>query len=351
MRTIAMRLVLTAAASMTVAALTGCTADAGAGAAERPATAVSLAQLSVGTRGELPVCDAASEATVAYVADEKKLLACIGGSWTDVVFQTGATGATGATGPAGGAGIAGQAGIAGSPGDAGVPGVNGTNGAPSLIKLTTLAMGDTHCAFGGLQIDVGVDGNHSGALDAGEITQTAYVCAPVLPVRPRLVFTTSQTFDGNLGGIAGADAKCQAAASTNVALAGKTFRAWLSDSVATPTSRLAHDGAFVRLDGVQVAASWFRLLSSYVYSPGYTLDAPFSIDESGAPVSGEAWTGTGSNGLRYGEDPSNGVCGDWTDASDASIGLTGWTTAPNSGWTAWDQSTCSTLAHLYCFEE
>src|SRR6185312_9164199 len=58
------------------------------------------------------------------------------------------------------------------------------------------------------------------------------------PPTQMTVFLTSGRFTGDLGGLAGADALCQGAAS-NGQLAG-TFKAWLSDDLASAASRFTH---------------------------------------------------------------------------------------------------------------
>ncbi|MDP1827909.1 MAG: choice-of-anchor Q domain-containing protein [Archangium sp.] len=58
----------------------------------------------------------------------------------------------------------------------GEPGAAAANGRSSLSKLTVLAVGDTHCAFGGAQLDVGLDDDGDGGLAATEIDSTAYLC-------------------------------------------------------------------------------------------------------------------------------------------------------------------------------
>jgi len=75
-------------------------------------------------------------------------------------------GVTGPTGPAG---------PTGPQGPAGVPGAMGAPGAISLVKLTPEPM-SPNCPAGGNRVDVGVDSNGNGILDAAEVTQTAYVC-------------------------------------------------------------------------------------------------------------------------------------------------------------------------------
>ena len=78
-------------------------------------------------------------------------------------------------------------------------------------------------------------------------------CSPT----PKRVFVTSSTFDGNLGGLAGADVKCQGAATT-AGLPG-TFRAWLSDSTTSASARLTHSALpYALVNDVQVADDFDR---------------------------------------------------------------------------------------------
>jgi hypothetical protein len=83
----------------------------------------------------------------------------------------GAVGATGATGPAG------PTGPQGPQGPAGANGANGINGYNTLLKTTTEAAG-ANCATGGTKVEVGLDVNGNGVLDAGEVNGalTKYVC-------------------------------------------------------------------------------------------------------------------------------------------------------------------------------
>ncbi len=64
----------------------------------------------------------------------------------------------------------------------GTNGTNGSNGFTTLVKTTTLLVGDANCAGGGQRIDSGLDNGanggtaNDGILQAGEITSTSYVC-------------------------------------------------------------------------------------------------------------------------------------------------------------------------------
>jgi OmcA/MtrC family decaheme c-type cytochrome len=65
--------------------------------------------------------------------------------------------------------------LAGLTACSGQPGTPGTNGQDALVSTTPEPAG-THCAAGGTRIDVGLDANANGALDASEVTSTSYVC-------------------------------------------------------------------------------------------------------------------------------------------------------------------------------
>jgi cysteine-rich repeat protein len=74
----------------------------------------------------------------------------------------------------------------------------------------------------------------------------------------KFVFVTSITYTGNLGGLDGADAKCNARAA--VAGIGGTYRAWLSDITGSPSTRMSKAGGPYRLvNGTVVANNWADL--------------------------------------------------------------------------------------------
>ncbi len=55
-------------------------------------------------------------------------------------------------------------------------GENGSNGKNALSKITEITDETTSCKNGGVKIEVGVDVNNNGELDANEVTDTKYVC-------------------------------------------------------------------------------------------------------------------------------------------------------------------------------
>jgi hypothetical protein len=163
----------------------------------------------------------------------------------------------------------------------------------------------------------------------------------------RYVFATSTEFAGQLGGLSGADTKCQLFASSG-GLPG-TYKAWLADAAATPASRMVHGSGPYQLPGGKlVARNWSDLTDG-------TLAAPIDQDEDGAPVEpvivcrgGEIWSNVAiGGGRRPGPD-----CEGWTRA----IGSTG--SGGNVGdhdamWTEGDcpNMSCTTPLPIYCVQQ
>ena len=170
----------------------------------------------------------------------------------------------------------------------------------------------------------------------------------------KVVFLTSATYDGNLGGVAGADAECQALADA-AGLSG-IFLAWLSDDLGSSpsTTFIRSEEPYVRVDDVKVAANWADLTDG-------TILHPIEADEQGGrPRSAgpgaiiEVWTGTDGDGtLRS----AGQTCNDWFSTSDVLRGLRGNSTRSHEGnpgdpvWTVWSASPgCNLPFRLFCFE-
>ncbi len=66
-------------------------------------------------------------------------------------------------------------GVDGVDGVDGTDGTDGANGVDSLVLVTPEAAG-LNCGVGGQKIETGIDLDRDGVLDAGEVTQTQYVC-------------------------------------------------------------------------------------------------------------------------------------------------------------------------------
>jgi hypothetical protein len=156
-----------------------------------------------------------------------------------------------------------------------------------------------------------------------------------------LVFVTSTLHTGNLGGLTGADAICQARAAA-ADLPG-TFKAWLSDGSASAGDRLTHaDVPYVRVDNIKVADNFNDLVDG-------ALDAPIAVDELGGSHVGVVWTGTLAGGQTF----IFATCGNWTVGGLPLAGFVGEATATGAEWTGVPPSdiSCATAARVYCFEQ
>lgn len=165
----------------------------------------------------------------------------------------------------------------------------------------------------------------------------------------RIIFVSSVTFDGDLGGLLGADAECQALAAA-AGLPG-IYMAWLSDGIESPSTRMNQSmEAYVRPDGVQIAPNWAGLVDG-------SLDAPINVTEIGGAVPlgntscggggfATVWSATFSNGTSAGG--SN--CSGWTSTAGGS--QWGRATDTNGSWSSWcSGGLCSWLSPIYCVQQ
>ena len=77
----------------------------------------------------------------------------------------------------------------------------------------------------------------------------------------KTVFITSAKFKGNLGGLAGADDKCQAEADDPASIVPSgTYLAWLSDGTDSPDTRFTKSAhPYILLDGTKIAENYTDL--------------------------------------------------------------------------------------------
>ncbi len=162
---------------------------------------------------------------------------------------------------------------------------------------------------------------------------------------PKRVFVTADTYGSNLGGLAGADAKCQAAADA-AGLEG-TFMAWLSDGLNSPGTRFItlSIGPYITVDGATVAGSYGDLTDG-------SLNVLIGKTETGAPVGGrsEAWTNTTFAGSST-SDRANETCDFWNWQGSSISGHKGERLATDQIWTHAGLTACFLEVHLYCFEQ
>lgn len=160
----------------------------------------------------------------------------------------------------------------------------------------------------------------------------------------KFVFVTSQAYFGfDIGGLAGADAICQAAADSSEYGLDGTFLAWLSDGDESPATRFTKSvGPYVMPDGTEIAPDFTALAESH---PAAAID----VDENGNKVIFQrpVWTGT----LMTGEAHQPGLtCGEWGVLD--SLGIVGIPYFIGGGlWSDAGALRCNQEAHLYCFEQ
>jgi len=165
----------------------------------------------------------------------------------------------------------------------------------------------------------------------------------------RRVFVSSACYPGSLGGLGGADEKCQSLADD--AGLGGAFTAWLSDAYDGPAVRLPHASVpFVLVDASVIARDWDDLVDG-------AIARPILLDEAGTTVDGDCgarvWTNTSPIGLAAVSDALEFACYEWTLALFSRWGLLGDATATDATWTdggALAMQRCSSTARLYCFE-
>ena len=172
------------------------------------------------------------------------------------------------------------------------------------------------------------------ALEAGPVTKT--------------VFATSDTYTGNLGGLAGGDAICNFHAAAG-GLTG-TFMAWLGDVTGSPATRFTKSpGPYVLVNGLVVAENWDDLIDGL-------LERPIVENEYGQHLYPpqftsflRVWTGTYGNGV---SEPDS--CQNWSTDGPGSgnSGIIGiYLGMRLYGWSDYDQVACNNSYPLYCFEQ
>lgn len=186
----------------------------------------------------------------------------------------------------------------------------------------------------------------SGAcLNDASCNRGAY-CRGGVCVKGKRVFVTSVGVTGNFGGLSGGDALCTARA--NAAGLSGTFKAWLSTSTVSASSRFTQATVpYYRRSGTTVtvlAQNFAQLVAGVATIPG-----AINVDENGATVNANVWTATSVSGAS-----SVPSCADWTSTTASSGGRQGVTQPQSPDWNWWtDQGTgpCSVANRLYCFEQ
>lgn len=166
----------------------------------------------------------------------------------------------------------------------------------------------------------------------------------------RRIFVTSTDYQGNLGGVAGADANCQTRA--DAASLGGTWRALISDSTTDARTRSTSRSTYVNMAGDVVAFGFRDLMLSRanVDNIHTVLKNTIGFDELGAANDGNWWNGSDESGRNSGYSS----CNDWTTNSGTVGGNVGEGLRMNAlpFWGAsGNNQNCDRPQHLVCFEE
>jgi len=161
-------------------------------------------------------------------------------------------------------------------------------------------------------------------------------------------FASSVGYTGDLGGVLGADSKCQKLAElAGIAGEGVIYRAWLSSPGSSASERMTKslDAPYLLTSGTIVADDWDDLVDG-------SLNEAIDLDEHGEPAPYPyAWTNTTTSG-----DLGSVVehCADWSHGGLAHKGQRGLTSEVSPEWTAAESNNpvyCSKSGVLYCLEQ
>ncbi len=152
-------------------------------------------------------------------------------------------------------------------------------------------------------------------------------------ISTKLLFATIQTWNGNLGGLAGADAKCNSEAILR-GFSG-TFQALLGSSSDFPLRRSAHSNSrYVSTSNALLKSDFHDMFSS-------------SGLDNIVLATRQAWTGLNPNGS-----PSLHHCLDWTYSGADHSGWIGATdSVGDDGWIDQEGLQCDEQLSLYCLEQ
>ncbi len=173
---------------------------------------------------------------------------------------------------------------------------------------------------------------------------TAFAGPAYADQHEKTVFVTSAVFDGNLGGLTGADDKCQAEADGPASIVPSgTYLAWLSDGIDSPDTRFTKTShPYMLSDGTKIAEDFTDLTDGSIL---HSID----IDPTGKSLGlRKFWTGTNPDGSTA---QPFVTCGGWVDPPDRSWGMVGSTKLTGTDWSLHLKRWCTRVYRLACFQQ
>ena len=162
----------------------------------------------------------------------------------------------------------------------------------------------------------------------------------------KTVFLTKSSFESNMGGLSGADAKCQAEADDpESTVPSGTYLAWLSDGTNSPDTRFTKSShPYVLPDGTKIADNYTDLTDGDIQNI-------INIDSTGKTLGQKHfWSSTESDGTSA---QSFVTCKGWTwtKTSVYSHSMLGITNKKSTLWSLHAREKCGKTYRLVCFQQ
>ena len=162
--------------------------------------------------------------------------------------------------------------------------------------------------------------------------------------KQNIVFITSASFNSNLGGLKGADQKCQAEADDPASIVPSgTYLAWLSDDSESPDTRFTKSShPYVLPDETRIAEDYADLTDGSIL---HTIN----LGSTGQSIAYQQyWTGTNADGTAS---QSFLTCNGWMGGTKPGAhGSTGHTAKKSSLWSSLPDR-CDKPFRLACFQQ
>lgn len=202
-----------------------------------------------------------------------------------------------------------------------------TNGGTCTATIST-----TSATAGAYDLIATIDAGASGAITSDPANVTVTAATSKLHI-----FVTSASYPGSLGGLTGADQKCQLLANANGTVTKPLAASWkvlLNGNNATVAGTTYYDTS--SSENLIATATGGNLVGTA------SITNAIKYDENGTAYSGQyVWTGYDGNS-----------CSDWLDDTNFIFGGFGSTSDTSSQWFAYNNDApCSDTYHLYCVQQ